>query len=559
MGVRGARLARLSVLLPAVLAALAGCPDDELQAMADAGPAPIAALVQAQGQVSVERGGQVLAGAVGAPLSSGDVVATGPESTALVRYQGGQEVEVSERTRFRLRATAGEVQVELEEGRIVTRGGADGGAGRITLRAAGAETLLEWGDVVDVSARGGGSSLEVAEGEITLLSADGGTLAVARGQQASFEQGEIRLVSPEAPPAAAAPQPIAVVLSPERGRTLLRGAKDRAFRPAQGGEVPVGDGTQFQLARGARAVLSARRGLQARLIAASGRLESAVLEGLAERYSLGLESGELQLLFGEGGDRLVQVKGRGKLLEVGASGPAAATVVQSSKGPRLSVLTGTVKVGSGASAVEAGPGQVVDLGPGGAPRVTSRGRPALVLPARRVRVFADALPEVGLSVPDGARTVEVAQDAAFQQLLARGGVRGDSVQLTPPAQGELHWRALDEKGAPLATGRARFDQDPDATIEDLEHPRAEVAETGLKAVVYFQSALPEISFVYPEREGASKYLLRVYRAGDLKKPLWEGTEASTRATVPSGKIGEGEYLWYAAPWAPMAGSCRAAG
>jgi hypothetical protein len=551
MGVRRARLASLAFLLPSALAWLSGCPEGLAPMVEDAGPPPIASLVLVEGHVSVERGAQAaLPGRPGILLASEDVVVTGPASTALVRYLTGQEVEVSERTRFRLRATAGELEVELEEGRIVTRGGTDGGVGRLALRAAGAQMLLEMGDVVDVTARSGSgsSSLQVEEGEITVVSVDGGTVAVARGQQASFEMGEIRLATPKPPPAA--PTPIPVVLTAERGRTLLRGAKDRAFRPAQGPPVALQDGTQFQLARGARALLAAPRGLRARLIAASGRLESAVLEGLAERYTFGLEAGEVQLHFEGGAARTVQVKGRGKVLEVQASEAASATLVQTGKGPRLSVLAGQVKVGGGASAVEVGAGQAVDLAPSGAPRVVSRGRPPLVLPARRVRVYADVLPEVGLALPDGASMVEVAQDAAFTQVVARGRVQGDSVQLPPPAQGDLHWRALDAQGEPLARGHARFDQDPDATIEDLEHPRAEVTETGLKAVVYFQSALPEISFVYPAREGADRYRLRVYRAGDLQQPLWEGMETGIRATVPAGKIGEGEYLWYAAPLGP---------
>jgi hypothetical protein len=73
-----------------------------------------------------------------------------------------------------------------------------------------------------------------------------------------------------------------------------------------------------------------------------------------------------------------------------------------------------------------------------------------------------------------------------------------------------------------------------------------VTETGLKAVVYFQSVLPEITFVYPPRDGAVQYRLRVYKADDLKNPIWQREEKDVRSTVPAGKLGEGSFLWYAA-------------
>jgi hypothetical protein len=85
----------------------------------------------------------------------------------------------------------------------------------------------------------------------------------------------------------------------------------------------------------------------------------------------------------------------------------------------------------------------------------------------------------------------------------------------------------------------------------MEHPRAEVAETGLKAVVYFQSVLPEITFVYPAKEGAAQYRLRVYKADDLKNPVWQREEKEVRSTIPAGKLGEGTYLWYAAGLSPQ--------
>jgi len=523
-------------------AALAGCPEGPPPPKEDAGPPPIATVAAAQGTVMVERAGPPTQATAGAKLFSGDLVATGPSSSAVVRTPDGQELEASERTRFRLTVTGNKLVVQLLEGRLVTRAG-DGGARALEVKAPGTQTELQMGDVIDITARGTGSTLKVTEGDIVLVTPDGGTQTVGAGQTAELEMGEIRIAQRPAP---AAPASIAVTLASERGKTLLRPKGQRKFSPAGEGEVSMADGTAFQVGKGGRALLASKSGLKARLVAAGGLLESAVLEGVSERYTFGLDSGEVQLQFPGGAERKVTVKGGGKSLQVTASEATTATVVASRKGPKLVVTAGAVKVGEGDGALSVAPGQVVDLAAPGEPKVTALPRPPLVLPTRRVRVYADALPSVGLGVPEGAQTVQVAADKDFGQLLAEGRASGEYLPYPPPPQGELHWRAMGAGGAVVAKGTARFDRDPDASVEDIEHPHAEVTETGLKAVVYFQSVLPEITFVYPARDGAAQYRLRIFKADDLKEPIWQREEKDLHSTVPAGKIGEGSYLWYAA-------------
>jgi len=499
--------------------------------------------VIASGTVTVERAGPPVPAPPGAKLISGDVVATAPSSSAVVRTPDGQALVASERTRFRLTATANKLVVQLLEGRLITSAGAgDGGVRALAVKAPGTATELKMGDVIDITARDTSSTLKVTEGEIVLVTPDGGTQTVGAGQTAELEMGEIRLVQRPPPPAA---EPIPITLAPERGKTLLRARGQRKFSPAGDGEVPVSDGTAFQVAKGGRAVVSSKSGMKARLVAAGGLLESAVLEGVSERYTFGLDSGEVQLQFPGGAERKVTVRGGGKTLQVTASEATTATVVASKKGPKLLVMAGAVKVGEGDGALSVAPGQVVDLA-AGEPKVTALPRPPLVVPARRVRVYSDGLPSIGLAVPEGAKTVQVSADKDFGQVLAEGRAPGDYLPYAPPTQGEVHWRALGPDGAVMAKGNARFDRDLEASVEDIEHPRAEVTETGLKAVVYFQSVLPEITFVFPAREGAVQYRLRIYKADDLKTPLWQKEEKELRSTVPAGKIGEGSYLWYAA-------------
>ena len=72
-----------------------------------------------------------------------------------------------------------------------------------------------------------------------------------------------------------------------------------------------------------------------------------------------------------------------------------------------------------------------------------------------------------------------------------------------------------------------------------------VAETGLKATVYFQGAVPTLTFTFPPRDDAASWRFRVYAAGDLKSPLVDKRVNENKALVESGTLAEGSYLWSA--------------
>ncbi|MBL8957729.1 MAG: hypothetical protein JNK82_43540, partial [Myxococcaceae bacterium] len=134
-------------------------------------------------------------------------------------------------------------------------------------------------------------------------------------------------------------------------------------------------------------------------------------------------------------------------------------------------------------------------------------------------------------------------DAQFTDVVV-SGVAKDQVVVAAPASGELHWRTLDEKGEPAAIGKARFL--PDVGSSKDEGSRGDVvAETGLKATVYFQSAVPTLTFTFPNVEGAKGYRLRVYRSKDLSTPIVDKKTNEAKATVDPGALAEGSYRWSA--------------
>jgi hypothetical protein len=182
--------------------------------------------------------------------------------------------------------------------------------------------------------------------------------------------------------------------------------------------------------------------------------------------------------------------------------------------------------------------------------VSERAPPPLSLPAdRRIRVYARNLEQIGLSWPSTTRAgrVEVATDVAFAKLVAVGDAQAGQLVVPAPKRGELRWRVLGPDGAVLHKGQARFARDPEHSPLDLESQGSEVAETGLRATVYFQSVLPRLVFTFPPHQGAHRYRLRVYRVGSLDTPLIERSCDEPRCPLPSGSMGEGSYLWHAAP------------
>lgn len=557
-----ARRAALGLVVGMVLAAACKCQKPEA-------PVPLAKLSSAEGSVTLHRAGKAEAALSGGPLFSGDTLATGIRSAARVRYRDGQEVEVGESTRFRIDEGLNKLTLTLEEGVVVSRApgaGPSGGAGSIQLTILtpyGEATVTPGAEVKLAVGAGKQSTLEVTQGEISVVGSDGKPFGVQAGQKLELEIGGIEVVqpveaspspspspapSPSPPPATL--EPISILLSAEVGAPLLRGEGGRFVR-VTGKPVPVVEGAQVKVPPGARALL-ASKGLHLRLTGgAAGVLEKAVVLEGKERYEVALSAGEARVNFVGAGGREVAIGDGDRRVELRAAEEGAAVVTQGPRGPRVEVRAGEVELASGEATRRVRAGEAVELA-GGRVEASPRPRPQLMLPAsRNLRVFANGLKEVALAIPGGGDEapvrVEVATDAAFSDLVLAGRVFGDHVVVAPPASGELHWRVVGPGGTPTHKGRVRFEHDSGTSPRNLKNPRAEVAETGLKASVYFQSTPPELSLVAAAHEGAARYRFRVYREGELKHPVYERLLPEARCTVAAGVLGEGDYLWHATP------------
>jgi ferric-dicitrate binding protein FerR (iron transport regulator) len=508
----------------------------------------LATIIQSQGQVSVQHGAEQRAGAVGQAIYKGDVLTTGPASTARVRYVNGVEVRVSENSRFRVDGVPGALTLELEEGQIISTAPADAGTGlKVRGRFGQAEIVTAAEVVFDL--RSEKPKLTLEYGEITVVDPSGQAVPITVAEEVEFNLSKPK---PPAPPVAETEE-IVFFLKPLSGKARVRDAQQTTFAEVSTDQTrQLGPGAEFDIPAQAAARLSSSE-LQVNLAGdTAGTITSASRQGEQKSYALQLSRGQAQLQFAPGQHTLKLKDAKGEL-ELKVTEQTAISVSNPREGAAVTVLAGQLEL------VADGKSTVLKAGEGlnraeAAPQAAVEPAPALLLPAdAKARVFSDGVPLAGIQVPEAGGAplrVEVAGEPSFREPLFAGRVGQRWVRVTPPTKGELHWRFLSQDGAPRAQGSARFQPDRGLSSLSAKSPKAEVLETGLKAAIYFQGAVPSLHFSFDAREGARSYRIRIYRASNPQTPLLERVASRTQYTLEPGALGEGNYLWYVAALGP---------
>lgn len=519
-------------LSPFLVLLLAACPgkEDDGPVVAPLPPKSVARLVAKEGTVTLTRGAKAQPAEVG-PLEEKDVLETAAASKALLRAPGGRELELGENTRLEVGKSFGEL--EVTEGTISFLAPDEGDGGVVQVKTRFGSTAVAPGTRATLQLGEGGLSVDVSVGEIVQVGDDGGTRSVAAGQKLEFGVGSIELEAPVEPP-----KGLEVQLQPE-GRVLLKKKGEARFAAAKKGAQAVGEGTAVQVGPGGKAKL-AIEGATVKLGAGTtGTVDSAAPGEDGNELGLTVNGAASVVLDGK---KKAAVKLGGKQpVTVRASTEAAVNV---NKG-RVEVLIGEVELETNGKKQVVKAGEVATVGGGAGITVAQKPKPALTLPmGKKVRVYAKRpLGEVALDLPDEKTRMQVATDAAFTDVVLSGSAQ-DFVAVQAPVSGDVFWRTLDEKGEATSQGRARFMPETSGGKDDASHSDV-VAETGLKATVFFQAAVPALTFTFPEVVSARGYRLRVYKAGDLSKPIVDKKVNEAKATVEQGVLGEGSYRWSA--------------
>jgi hypothetical protein len=519
------------VLVVLALAVLSGCPEGETPKPPVVTPPPapvkvtVAQLSGLKGQVTLTRGG-ASAAAVAGPLHEGDVLETGADGHALLSANG-REVELLENSRFRVGASLAELDLSLGELMFEETDGGEFNTAAGALRTGA-------GSRVKLQARDGGTSFEVGLGTLELLDVvDGGASTVKAGERFVVGIGVLSLeepVTPTPPPEVVKPK---VKLTP-RGTVMLKPKSGPNTKLAADGKELDEVGT-FTVDKSGQL----RAEMDGTTVEFDGASKGTVDPANGDpKLGITLAAGGARIFLKEGESVLLGGK---KPLTVRAKVSSTLVVTATKNGPKVEVLAGETEVAVPgslprklATAEVATPkGKGLDTG--------RRPAPILTLPAgKNTRVYWGRAGDVALTFPEGDGVREVSNDPQFQTLLVSAG-GSDLVVLPAPLKGALYWR---RKGDQESSG-ARFERDENATAMSAKSDT--VAETGLKATVYFQSAVPTLTFTFPLKDGAASWRFRVYSVADLKTPLVDRRVNENRTVVDSGSLREGSYVWSAVP------------
>ncbi len=552
----------------------------------------LAQLLSASGDAKLQRSGQPPTNATPGSLYADDLLTTGAGGTMQLRLSDGRELTLAENTKLRLGekkriGTAGEtgaasnpaqgagnsaaagfeIVLNLGQGSVTTRNppgaGAAGDALSLSIMTPFGITRVPAGQTAGtIRVANANLKIDVSLGNISFAAPGGKIVVATAGDKIEGAFGNIELVRAGAaatgaaatgattPPGAARSTvidlaPIEFVLAAVTGPVSVRRPGEKRFAPLKAAAGIV-EGTAFKVPVGGRGHLAAR-GLSAWLASGTeGTLGKASADGDKERFELGLTRGTSTLMLGGGKPKEVRIAGPHGDVSVSTTEQTSVSVSQGVDGPVIDVLAGAADVASGGAHQRVQAGSVVRL-QGGKLTIGSRAAADFTLPTLKgLRVFADDVHEVALTWPAEVRqaTVEIARDAAFVHLISAGRVSGPPATVTPPARGDLYWRVTDGTSRRVWSGQARFaPEDKPAAAAAAKAPRTLVAETGLRATVHFQSALPALTFSFAPQNTARQYHLRVYPAADPKKPQYEQTVAETSCPLPAGTLREGSYLW----------------
>ncbi|MDP2275905.1 MAG: hypothetical protein Q8K32_34500 [Archangium sp.] len=539
-------------LLVCALGALAACEGDPpVEPAVDAGP-PAAAqkkslgqLEGPQGAVTLERDGKPRPAAAEA-LFPGDIIETGEDSSAQLRFSGDRVVELGAEGRYELGLDGSGVMLNVARGLVLTRVKAAGKGrpgpeeGEVLLTISTPFGLTRIGSAeLSMKVDDSSADVDVKLGEIELVSRSGEITRLGAGKKgllgAARELPEIEL---------------SVVASTGRGEFKAKDAKAFvAINPKKLPTLKAGDVVRVKEGR----ISLAPEGSETRLALLKGA-EVGIVETRKgpgkEATSLDVKKGELEVSAPKGQSTRVSVAG-GLTLVSDLGGQY--TLRRTGTGFDVEALAGDVSIErEGEPALVVPGGQSASVPLKGAPAVRAASREGVVLPSRSgLRVFHQNLKQVSVTWDDdGAAAaswrVELSQDPSFTTVVRDGVVHDNFFTMPAPAKGAWFWRVF--KGELEHTrGSASFAAEPRSV--DLSRLKNVVPEGAETTTIFFQDKdkPPVVTFTWARAESAAKYGVKVYREGQLASPVAERVVTETQVALPENTLLEGKYLWSVTP------------
>ena len=497
------------------------------------------------GEVTLERAKEKRA-AKTEPLFAGDMIETGADSSAVLRFAGDRVVELGPDGRFEISSDGSGLQLNVLDGLVLTRIKAtpaqEDGDVLVTIntpfgltRIGGAELALKVQD--------GATDVEVKLGEIELVTKTGEVTKVGAGKKGYL--GKVREM-PEIP--------LSIVVSGSNGKAELKARDAKSFvaiNPKKPPQLKSGDTVRVK----------------------DGRFSLAP-EGSATRVSLlkGAEVGIVEARKGGGGDATALDVKKGNLEVAAPSGQTTRlgvapgvtlvsdlggqfTLRRTGSGFDVDALAGDVLIErEGEANVTIPGGQSATVPLKGTAAVRESTREQVVLPARGVKLFHSGLKRISVQWDEeGAKEwrFQLASEPGFANPARDGVLHDPFISIPALPKGAWFWRVFKGNqavGDEHAKGQVFFGPEPrSADLSRLQNV-VKAGDEKLTAI-HFQDKdkPPVVTFTWDKDEGAAKYTLRVYRDGQLSSTVAERTVGERLVSLPENTLAEGKYVWSVTP------------
>ncbi len=544
------------LLVIPLLAALGGgaCSEgtDAPKAPVDAGsPLPAtgagaAKLTALTGTVTLTRKGAAPQSATKGELAVGDVVETGADGDATVRFGDGHEVQLGANGRFEINNGDDGLVLNVGQGLVLSRVVNDVPVDKNAMKLA---ILTPYGLVrlgsseVKVGVGGDDAKVDVVTGNVQIVSRGGDTVSVTAGDLSVLSREGVKTGTREV-----RLEPLQIELSGISGRVDYKKKDDKAFSPVNARKLPeLAEGDALRVQQGSATVTPKGSGAKVTLTSNTEVGLGQVQTGSGiEDVALDLRKGALTVSMPQGTKRRLH-PGDGYTLSVNDG--AQFTIVRSKNGLDLNTVVGEVLVehdGMSATAVRGAQNSLLAKG-----NVTVKdvAKETFTLPSRPgVRLFHPNIGAAALTWPGevgNTYRVVVGYEPSLASPFIDGTLKQPWLNVAIPARGSLFWKVF-EGEKEIAKGS--FSAAPERNNGELGRLRNEVPDGAEKTVIYYQDKPPSVTFMWKAVDPApAEYRLQVYREGALGKPIEERDAKATTVQLPENALGEGSYVWSVTP------------
>lgn len=517
---------------------------------------PDAVITVRDGEATIKKKGEgaPLDAAVGTGLYEADTVSTGADGHVTLGFSGGNTLVLNPLTTVVIRrggATGAQLGAVVISGSA--RAASPGATSSLVIGSPFGMTELGASElVVDVNLTKG---LAVLVGEVILVR-DGASTTIGAGNALSIDGLVVPVagVSRDGIEVAG----LTTVLTPQRATlvTTSKGVqvqaaaeswvdavnKQQPLDPGSAVRTRKAKGTQVRFDDGSAVALLP--GAELRFDAAQGNGKQ-----LEAKYTLVGGGGELHLARKDGGEARHTVAVAGLGIDVRPGDRAADVELRALGGGayEVGVRFGRVRLSDGTD-VEAGTAITVKDGKvASEARSIAQANVELRAGTTSVVYYQSAVPPVAFDWREGSNTaapasaqISVATDKAFKDLVFSETVRKAGFVFDQFRPGRYYWRV--KSGDTTREGSLLIQKGGENDCANCKRTNI-INDTGEKTVVYFQQALPAITFQWKPVPGAVQYRVKIFADGAFERPHLEATSEGTSLAFQSGALEDGKYFW----------------